>query len=1511
MKTTLILATLLLLAVDAANHKENDVVYCHHTRLNHDSKLSPIQCVDLCKQKAAACATPTTQSKSNPKAGGKLVNIACFNQKYKELHENCIFTFGKNVDPNMIVSSGLVAVRARTDKTVKFSRISKPTVFAQILSDEAQPRYGRVKIQNLHETSFTLSVEPQDISETRNGDNTEPIYYVAWFVLGEDTKLKQFGAYHVHLQVLNFEEIETRTLTIEADDNKDSIWSDNIALFVQELTPNITTSVILSVQKDRIIVEVTPKAVANAAKPGEKSKDNAVALLLVDMEYFKKQETVTFGTVPVSSPAIHPKKDSFHLETHDLENTLVFFTPYYNRNRAAVPKATCWSNITSATEWNFACKAEPISLVQFEYEGTPNVAFLAVHAITVDSGEALNEFRYGSCNSAYSKNSKEIHKSPKNRIMKQDMECKRLCTTLRNRCKGDLNCVQSYMGRECIMGGLASEQKKKEERKHMFADAVQLLNYELKGSVCAGMYDAMTIEQVHEQRVFWIGEAQRICEEIENSNDILVVIDMHLSFNLCDGIKEGTSVIWKSLESMRDHYTKDAKPVPVETIFDKKHVYGLCIYNGHVIMQNYADTLPIPEEIGDEPESVDCIESEWAEWSPCSAECMPANGRVVKRRFRYVIRPRSGDGRQCVTEEVKECTNYEIPNCRDICQLTEWGEWSSCSNNTKQRERFIKIYSRRCDDVQLTEIQGCMSKDQVISTWDEEEDDFYGQDYDTQALGGDLGDDMDLEHGYGFLETQNTVKVGDEQQSTDEPLDSTNDRSEENFKRRKRRRSGKGKPIDGTSFFETQGPQESEHCLLWSEWSGCSSACDDEEGHEYKLSSACDPHSIYDLADETESRKCLEQEKCGLVDRINCDTVKSAFFSEVEDAECRRECSRLVSLCRDEKETSNMSCFARLKADSLESGGFFFKCIFPEEEERTIQLMHTLFRNKCFLSRAAYSVKDNSWVNDKNQSCHCSIPGSVPCTAKEIHYTRGEVFRDLIESGFCPSLNYKQSFFNISKENATPDSLTYVSLADNKRLHCPLEVNETFTYTQFKTGELENFCRHGPIYAALRPTVENPVKQYPHNYDCATAAAAGKDASDLECMGLCRTMRTRCASSHESFLRCVKQRLTGELPYESHLFNKYGCRLPSTLDATFDVDYYRVYVSTFDTEQIDKKACAILTQNAIMQCEANELLKNHNSMTWCMASLLGEVEPTTTATPRIPIEPMPDTAERFKEKCKFVPSRKAGSGYVMCRFPTEKESYANWSEWSECTADCNDFESVATRYRTRKVAKDAENSFFHVGEGTLQFELCLHLGGCEKGRWVDSLSETDETIHILDYEAHKGENDDRANNWLEETYRQHPELRNAAVEDATCHIYKSQKIMTSKGVTCGCPRGQKSCSFATAMSNPMWMVGMENFCRTRPLASIVFEGELSYYQYNCKIGMLLRHTRDSETLECDYFDNNEYVACQESETQPLTLRSKHFTLMGVCLGIVFCAYSAMRHVIKMRRRRSSQHKKSE
>jgi hypothetical protein len=114
--------------------------------------------------------------------------------------------------------------------------------------------------------------------------------------------------------------------------------------------------------------------------------------------------------------------------------------------------------------------------------------------------------------------------------------------------------------------------------------------------------------------------------------------------------------------------------------------------------------------------SVDCVLSDWSEWSDCGKEC----GGGEQKRTKTISVPASHGGKTCgKKEETQKCN--EKP-CPIDCVLSNWGEWDSCNDKTglEKREKTIITESsdegKKCGD--LIEERKCCN----IQTWQNEDD---------------------------------------------------------------------------------------------------------------------------------------------------------------------------------------------------------------------------------------------------------------------------------------------------------------------------------------------------------------------------------------------------------------------------------------------------------------------------------------------------------------------------------------------------------------------------------------------------------------------------------------------------------------------------------------------------------------------------------------------------------------------------------------------------------------------
>uniref|UniRef100_A0A0B6YS03 Spondin-like TSP1 domain-containing protein n=1 Tax=Arion vulgaris TaxID=1028688 RepID=A0A0B6YS03_9EUPU len=73
-------------------------------------------------------------------------------------------------------------------------------------------------------------------------------------------------------------------------------------------------------------------------------------------------------------------------------------------------------------------------------------------------------------------------------------------------------------------------------------------------------------------------------------------------------------------------------------------------------------------------QAVDCMLTPWSDWSECSVSC--GVGVVMKTRM-VKIEPQNG-GNKCQGKLIKK-KKCRQKKCATDCVMTEWGEWSSCS----------------------------------------------------------------------------------------------------------------------------------------------------------------------------------------------------------------------------------------------------------------------------------------------------------------------------------------------------------------------------------------------------------------------------------------------------------------------------------------------------------------------------------------------------------------------------------------------------------------------------------------------------------------------------------------------------------------------------------------------------------------------------------------------------------------------------------------------------------------
>jgi len=118
---------------------------------------------------------------------------------------------------------------------------------------------------------------------------------------------------------------------------------------------------------------------------------------------------------------------------------------------------------------------------------------------------------------------------------------------------------------------------------------------------------------------------------------------------------------------------------------------------------------------------VDCILSEWSNWSACDKLC----GTGQQTRDRFIIQHAENGGAQCGNlQDIRNCNEQ---SCPINCVVSDWGDWSKCDKDCgggwSRRERTITTEPQYGGDTcpSLTEDKPCNTQacpvDCVVSDW--------------------------------------------------------------------------------------------------------------------------------------------------------------------------------------------------------------------------------------------------------------------------------------------------------------------------------------------------------------------------------------------------------------------------------------------------------------------------------------------------------------------------------------------------------------------------------------------------------------------------------------------------------------------------------------------------------------------------------------------------------------------------------------------------------------------------
>jgi len=100
---------------------------------------------------------------------------------------------------------------------------------------------------------------------------------------------------------------------------------------------------------------------------------------------------------------------------------------------------------------------------------------------------------------------------------------------------------------------------------------------------------------------------------------------------------------------------------------------------------------------GSQPCPMDCVMSDWGEWTTCTAAC----GGGTQTRMRSVLTQAAHGGEPC-PEETSVSNQCNMQSCDAVaCRLSDWSDWSTCSRGCggglKLRERRL-VGDGTCDE---------------------------------------------------------------------------------------------------------------------------------------------------------------------------------------------------------------------------------------------------------------------------------------------------------------------------------------------------------------------------------------------------------------------------------------------------------------------------------------------------------------------------------------------------------------------------------------------------------------------------------------------------------------------------------------------------------------------------------------------------------------------------------------------------------------------------------------------